>query len=98
MDKYGFPRTSAKEQRVVYGFQTGDIIRAIVPSGKKTGIYTGRVAVRTSGSFNIQTKHKLVQGIGYRYCIILHKSDGYSYQKGEAVPLPTAESLRTAEF
>jgi hypothetical protein len=100
MDRYGFPRTSAKEQRVVHGFQTGDIVRAIVPSGKKIGIHTGRVAVRACGSFNIQTKYTLVQGISYRYCVTLHKNDGYSYQKGEAVLLPIAkaEGPRTTEF
>jgi 5-methylcytosine-specific restriction endonuclease McrA len=100
MDRYGFPRTSAKVQRVIHGLQTGDMVRAIVPSGKKAGVYTGRVAVRASGSFNIQTKHVLVQGIGYHSCVTLHKNDGYSYQKGEAVLLPTAkaEGLRTTEF
>jgi hypothetical protein len=27
-----------------------------------------------------------VQGISYRYCTHHHKSDGYSYKKGEGVP------------
>ena len=80
MDKYGFPRTSAKEQRTIRGFQTGDIVRAIVPTGKKAGTYTGRLSVRSIGSFNIQTKQGLIQGIRYLYCVSLHKSDGYSYQ------------------
>jgi hypothetical protein len=85
VDKYGFPRTSSKDQRSVFGFQTGDIVRALVISGKKRGQYTGRVSVRASGSFNIQIKGQLVQGISYRHCIALHKSDGYSYQKGVVV-------------
>ncbi|HEX4202957.1 MAG TPA: hypothetical protein VHZ51_01900, partial [Ktedonobacteraceae bacterium] len=51
-DRYGFPRTSAKGARQVKGFQTGDIVKAIVPTGKKVGTYVGRVAVRSSGSFN----------------------------------------------
>jgi hypothetical protein len=88
MDTYGFPRTSAKGHRVVYGFQTGDMVRALVPSGKKAGCYVGRVAVRASGSFNMQVNNHLVQGIGYRYCVPLQRSDGYSYQKGEAVTPP----------
>ncbi len=83
MDKHGFPRTSAKENRMVKGFQTGDIVRAVVPSGTKIGTHTGRVAVRAIGFFNIHTGKELIQGIGYRYCVPLHKSDGYSYQKGE---------------
>jgi hypothetical protein len=48
-------------------------------SGKTTGEYVGRVAVRTSDSFNISAK-ELVQGIGHKYCQILHRKDGYSYQ------------------
>jgi len=78
-DKYGFPRTGAKSSRVVKGFQTGDIVKAIVPTGKKTGSYVGRVAVRSSGSFNITTATQTVQGISYKYCRITHKLDGYSY-------------------
>ncbi|MGZ3628225.1 MAG: RNA-guided endonuclease IscB, partial [Ktedonobacteraceae bacterium] len=88
VDKYGFPRTSAKEQRVVKGFQTGDMVKAVVPKGVKAGIYTGRVAVRTSGSFNIQTKGELLQGVSYRYCTPLHRADGYSYTKGEKLGPP----------
>lgn len=78
-DKYGFPRTSAKADRMVYGFQTGDIVKAVVTSGKKTGTYTGRVAVRASGNFNIRTPHGMVQGINHRYCRIIHAMDGYAY-------------------
>ena len=37
------------------GFRTGDIVRATVPSGKKRGVHVGRVAVRRTGSFNVQT-------------------------------------------
>ena len=78
-DKYGFPRTTAKNQKEVHGFQTGDIVKAIVTKGKKIGTYFGKVAVRSSGYFNIQTKDKVVQGIGYKYCILKQKNDGYSY-------------------
>ena len=79
MDKYGFPRTKAKEASSVFGFQTGDIVKAIVTKGKKLGTYTGRVAVRNSGNFNITTKEGIVQGISYKYCRLLHRNDGYSY-------------------
>src|SRR5205807_2663282 len=82
MDKYGFPRTRPKEAKFVKGFQTGDIVKARVPSGKKVGMYAGRVAVRTTGSFNITTKQATVQGISYKYCQAVHRMDGYSYQVG----------------
>jgi 5-methylcytosine-specific restriction endonuclease McrA len=85
MDKHGFPRSGPKQAKRVNGFQTGDMVKAVVPSGVKSGTYVGRVAVRATGSFNITTKEgKTVQGIRHRHCTALHRCDGYSYQKGEA--------------
>jgi 5-methylcytosine-specific restriction endonuclease McrA len=86
MDKYGFPRTRAKISSRVRGFHTGDMVRAEVPAGKKAGSYVGRVAVRTTGSFNITTKTGTIQGVAARYCTPLHLADGYSYQKGAGAP------------
>ena len=78
-DKYGFPSRYVPRFKFVRGFQTGDLVKAIVTKGKKIGTYTGRVAVRTSGSFNISTKNGLIQGISHKYCQHIHKKDGYSY-------------------
>lgn len=61
------------------GFQTGDIVKAIVTSGKKVGTYTGRISVRSTGSFNISTTNGLIQGISHKYCQQVHKKDGYGY-------------------
>ena len=83
IDRFGFPRTSAKASKSVKGFQTGDIVKAIVPSGSKQGEYLGRVAVRVSGSFNIETKDAVIQGIGYKFCRLLQRNDGYSYDYKE---------------
>jgi hypothetical protein len=35
--------------KAVRGFQTGDMVRAELPHGKKAGVHLGRVAVRASG-------------------------------------------------
>jgi 5-methylcytosine-specific restriction endonuclease McrA len=79
-DKYGFPRTGSKSTvKKVHGFQTGDIVQAVVTTGKKIGCYVGRVAVRASGSFNIKTRAEIVQGVGWRCCRLLHAADGYTY-------------------
>lgn len=78
-DKYGFPSRYVPRFKFVKGFQTGDIVKAIVTKGKKIGTYTGRIAVRSSGSFNISTKNGLIQGISHKYCQHIHKKDGYSY-------------------
>jgi len=88
MDRHGFPRTRAKGRSCVQGFRTGDIVQANVPSGKKSGSYVGRVAVRASGSFNLTTKTATIQGVAVRYCKPLQHADGYSYQKGERCFLP----------
>jgi hypothetical protein len=76
---HGFPRGYLMRQKSVRGFQTGDLVRAEVPHGKKAGVHYGRVAVRASGSFNIQTSGAVVQGISWRYCTLLHRGDGYGY-------------------
>jgi hypothetical protein len=99
MDRFGFPRTSAKGIRMVKSFITGDLVKVVVPSGKKTGTYIGRVAVRTSGYFNVSTLDGIVQGISYRDCSMFHRSDGYSYHHKEtSTPLGLEKpSIRVSE-
>lgn len=90
MNKYGFPRTGPKQAKFVKGFQTGDLVKAVVTSGTKQGVYVGRVAVRASGSFNLITSTSTIQGVSYKYCRLLHRADGYQYTKGERVLPPVA--------
>ena len=83
VNRYGFPRTSAKASKSVKGFQTGDMVKVIVLTGSKQGEYLGRVAVKSSGYFDIQTRTKTIEGIGYKYCHIVQRSDGYLYSYNE---------------
>jgi len=78
-DKYGFPSRYVPRNKFVKGFQTGDIVKAIVAKGKKIGEYVGRIATRSTGFFNVSIKDGLVQGISHKYCKTIHKKDGYSY-------------------
>jgi 5-methylcytosine-specific restriction endonuclease McrA len=78
-DKYGFPNRHCSRTKFHFSFQTGDIVRAIVKTGKKIGTYIGRIATRASGRFNISTANGLVQGISHKYCKTIHKKDGYGY-------------------
>ncbi len=78
-DKFGFPNRHCSRTKFQFGFQTGDIVKAVVTSGKKIGEYVGRIAIRATGSFNISTEKRLVQGISHKYCKHIHKKDGYSY-------------------
>jgi 5-methylcytosine-specific restriction endonuclease McrA len=90
MDRFGFPRTAPKQHKRVEGFQTGDLVRAVVTSGSKRGTYAGKVAVRSSGRFNITTSQGIVQGIARRFCRLIGRSDGYSYSLGKEVAFPPA--------
>jgi hypothetical protein len=74
----------------VQGFRSGDIVRAVVPTGKHAGTHVGKVAVRARGTFNIATHVGTITDISYRHCHRLHAADGYSYQKGAAVLLSHA--------
>jgi hypothetical protein len=56
------------------------MVRAEVPAGKKQGSYIGRIAVRASGSFNLQTASGVIQGISHKHCRLLQRGDGYGYQ------------------
>ena len=78
-DKFGFPNRHRTNKQIHFGFQTGDIIKAVVASGKKVGEYLGRVLCRATGSFDIATKMGRIAGISYKYCSAIHKKDGYSY-------------------
>jgi 5-methylcytosine-specific restriction endonuclease McrA len=84
----GFPRTKAKAASRAFGFRTGDIVKAIVPSGRPHGTHVGKVAIKASGRFTITTSQRAVPDVPYRYCSLLHHCDGYSYQKGERAFLP----------
>jgi 5-methylcytosine-specific restriction endonuclease McrA len=94
VNEIGFPCSKPKGAKKVKGFQTGDIIRAIVTSGTKQGTYMGRVLVRASGSFDIRTKHGRVQGISHRFCTPIHRCDGYSYKQGAGHAAHPTQSTR----
>jgi 5-methylcytosine-specific restriction endonuclease McrA len=88
VDRFGFPCSKPKGAKRVQGFQTGDLVRAVVTSGTKAGIYLGKVAVRTRGIFNIATAHGRVTDIHHRFCTLIARSDGYTYQQRREAALP----------
>jgi len=80
MTAIGFPRGRAKSrQKQYFGFQTGDLVRAVVTGGKHVGTFVGRVLCRKSGSFDIHTPSGRIGGVPHRYCHSVHRSDGYRY-------------------
>ncbi len=103
LDKFGFPRGYLMRQKSIKGFQTGDMVKAVVPDGKKVGIHTGRVAVRATGSFNIQTVQGVVQGISHKHCRVVQRADGYGYStvafmESEQVSHKAGIALQSARY
>jgi hypothetical protein len=83
-DKYGFPTCHRLRQKRHFGFQTGNIVKALIPTGKYAGIHIGRVVCRATGRFDIVTAAGKAT-ISHIYLKSLHHSDGYTYQKGQGV-------------
>ena len=96
LTRHGFPRGYLTRQKPIRGFQTGDPIRAEVPSGQKAGTYTGRIAVRASGRFNIQTPQGVVQGINHRHWALVQRGDGYGYRVQPKIATKTEEARTKA--
>ncbi|GAB2491385.1 hypothetical protein HNR10_001441 [Nocardiopsis aegyptia] len=78
-DKHGFPRLRRSRSKQYFGFATGDLVRALVPVGKRKGSHSGRVLVRARGNFDITTAHGRQAGINHRYVRLLQRVDGYAY-------------------
>jgi 5-methylcytosine-specific restriction endonuclease McrA len=79
LDAYGFPRGHFTQHKNFFGFQTGDMVKAVVPKGKNKGIWYGRVLCRKIGFFDLKTRDKRVQGINHKYCRLTQANDGYQY-------------------
>ncbi|OOC54567.1 MULTISPECIES: RNA-guided endonuclease IscB [Nocardiopsis] len=77
-DRYGFPRLRLPRRKAFFGFQTGDLARAVVPSGKHAGTHAGRVAVRSSGGHTLQTPHGPIK-TSWKNLRLLQRADGYGY-------------------
>jgi len=80
-DKHGFPYRYRGRTKRAFGYQTGDLVRAVVPSGKSAGIHQGRVSIGMRGYFTVDG----ATNIHYRYCRLLQRGDGYDWaRKDEA--------------
>jgi 5-methylcytosine-specific restriction endonuclease McrA len=78
-DKYGIPNKWRTRTKVFFGFQTGDVVRVVIPTGKNAGMHTGRVSVRATGSFALATQGGKKDGIHHRFFRTIQQQDGYSY-------------------
>ncbi len=92
-NELGFPTGHRKRRRRYFGYQTGDLVRAVVPERLKcAGTHVGRVVVKAAGTFTIETSHGKVTDVPHRYCRPLHRSDGYAYHQGARSSPPPPDS------
>lgn len=84
-DRYGFTNRHAPRAKRFMGFQTGDIVKAIVPMGKNTGMHVGRIAIRFRPSFRLNEID-----VHPKYLIPIHQSDGYDYAERRCRNSPVA--------
>ncbi len=73
--KFGFPVGHAPKAKFFHGFQTGDLVRAVIPNGKFKGIHTGRIAIRFRPSFRLHGFD-----VHPKYLTKLAAADGYEYK------------------
>jgi len=88
----GLPLSHRQRHKRYFGYQTGDLVRAVVPETLACrGTHVGRIAVRARGTFTISTKGGKVTDVPYRFCTPIGRTTGYSYQTGarHATPLQT---------
>ena len=80
LNKYGFPVGHKAVTKSSWGFQSGDMVRAVIPKGKFKGAYCGRIAIRARPSFTLSTMAlDKPFDVHPKYITIIHRSDGYAY-------------------
>jgi hypothetical protein len=87
-DRFGFPRLRRARAKQHFGYVTGDLVRATVPSGKWKGSWTGRISVRARGQHSLTTPGGRIN-VSYRNLRLLQRGDGYGY----SVRPETAQSI-----
>ena len=83
----GFPIRHRTRQRRVCGFQTGDLVWAVLPTGRYAGVPIGRVTIRQRPSFR-------VNGIDVhrKYCTLVQRGDGDTFHAGSMPSSPSPDA------
>lgn len=80
LDKYGFPRLYFPKEKRVFGFQSGDIVKAAIKTKDTFKTVIGKIAVRTRGYFAL-VYEKISFDVKWCNCKIIQRADGYQYQR-----------------
>jgi hypothetical protein len=82
-DRFGFPRLILPRRKAVYGFATGDTVRAVIATGKYAGSYVGRVSIRSSGRFAVRTASSMAPSVRHEDCTLLQRGAGWYFEGTE---------------
>ncbi|MGW3989679.1 RNA-guided endonuclease IscB [Streptomyces sp. NPDC004830] len=77
-DRHGFPRLLRTRAKQHFGYATGDLVRAVLPSGARAGTWTGRVSVRARGQHRISTPAGPID-VSHLRLRLLQRGDGYAW-------------------
>lgn len=77
-DRFGFPRLRRARTKQHFGYVTGDLVRATMPSGKWAGMWTGRISVRARGQHSLATPRGRIN-VSHWNLRLLQRGDGYGY-------------------
>ena len=81
----GFPIRHRRRQKQWFGFRSGDLVQAVIPSGKHAGTHVGRIAVRNRPSFKLNGFD-----VHPKYLRLIQRADGYAYgYQSEGAASPT---------
>lgn len=73
-DAQGFPVRHAPRAKRHHGFQTGDLVRATIPTGRHAGRHQGRIVIRHRPGFRLNGFD-----VHLRHLTRLQQADGYAY-------------------
>ncbi|MER5226497.1 RNA-guided endonuclease IscB [Streptomyces flaveus] len=77
-DRFGFPRLRRARAKQHFGYVTGDLVRAAVPTGKWAGTWTGRISVRARGQHSLTTQQGRIN-VSHWNLRLVQRGDGYGY-------------------
>jgi 5-methylcytosine-specific restriction endonuclease McrA len=83
INKFGFPIKSMPKTKIICGFISGDLIKAIIPKGKYKGTHLGFCSMRSTGRADIKNSRGVIlaAGINSIFFKVIQRFDGYSYQQ-----------------
>lgn len=85
-DRFGFPRLLRTRAKRHFGYVTGDLVRAVMPTGRWKGTWSGRISVRARGQHSLATPGGRID-VCHENLRLLQRGDGYGYRtRPEPVP------------